>query len=76
MLVQKSQAWREIKQKLEAKGAIGQSLPLICEHHGREMFAAGLEDFLKFTRDGCPTGEYYPQSSYRKSEKHPCLEIV
>ncbi|XP_055696912.1 NFX1-type zinc finger-containing protein 1-like [Phlebotomus papatasi] len=75
MLVKKSQAWREIKQKLKAKGAIGQSLPLICEHHRREMSAGGLEDFLKFTRDGCPTGEQYPQS-HPKSEKHPCLEIV
>ncbi|XP_059610820.1 NFX1-type zinc finger-containing protein 1-like [Phlebotomus argentipes] len=69
-LVRRSNDWEDIAIKLEAKDAIGPGLPIKCEKHGGEMIATGLEDFLKFTRDGCPIGESLP-----KTRKHPCINL-
>ncbi|GAB0096667.1 hypothetical protein DMENIID0001_122070 [Sergentomyia squamirostris] len=70
ILAKKSKQWNEIKVKLEDKNVIGPGLPVQCEKHKCEMIMTGMEDFLKFTRDGCPVGETQP-----KGQGHPCLSI-
>ncbi|XP_055679401.1 NFX1-type zinc finger-containing protein 1-like [Lutzomyia longipalpis] len=69
LLVKKSDIWGHIERKLKEKQAIGPGLPIKCEKHSCEMIATGMEDFLKFSRDGCPVGEKLP-----KLTKNPCLD--
>lgn len=66
LYVEMNETWGRVKENLQSKGCIGSSLSIKCEKHGCEMFAAGVEDFLKFSQEGCPTGVL--------NKDHPCYE--
>ncbi|XP_059611100.1 uncharacterized protein LOC132258023 [Phlebotomus argentipes] len=57
-----NEKWRIIKNRLEAKEAIGSGLPIKCEKHGSEMIMRGPEDFLEFAEEGCSIGKTLGES--------------
>ncbi|XP_055696913.1 NFX1-type zinc finger-containing protein 1-like [Phlebotomus papatasi] len=66
LYVEMNETWRKVKENLESKGCIGPILSIKCEKHGCEILAAGVEDFLKFSQEGCPTGTL--------DKENPCIE--
>uniref|UniRef100_A0A1B0D786 DNA2/NAM7 helicase-like C-terminal domain-containing protein n=1 Tax=Phlebotomus papatasi TaxID=29031 RepID=A0A1B0D786_PHLPP len=66
--IEKNETWGKVKEKLEAKESIGPGLPVKCEKHGCEILVHSAEDFIKISKNGCPTGEL--------NKEDPCYETI
>uniref|UniRef100_A0A1B0GNW6 DNA2/NAM7 helicase-like C-terminal domain-containing protein n=1 Tax=Phlebotomus papatasi TaxID=29031 RepID=A0A1B0GNW6_PHLPP len=66
--IEKNETWGKVKEKLEAKESIGPGLPVKCEKHGCEILVHSAEDFIKISKNGCPTGAL--------NKEDPCYKMI